>query len=110
MSDDSKRVHELDPETVKKMAVLARLELTDEQVREFSGQMSTIIEYFNQLGEVDVESVPPANLVGVREDVLREDQVAESLASEEFLEGVPERHADQVSIPPVFGSGSSSES
>lgn len=97
------QVHEIDIETVRHIAHLARLAITDDEAALFSKQMTTIIEYFNQLGEVDVADVPPANLLQRRTDHLRDDEEQPSVDREEFLSGAPARQKEFVKIAPVFG-------
>ena len=50
---------EFDRDSVRKVAHLARLELTADEEQQFSGQLSSILDYFEQLSELDTEDVPP---------------------------------------------------
>ncbi|MEQ8963479.1 MAG: Asp-tRNA(Asn)/Glu-tRNA(Gln) amidotransferase subunit GatC, partial [Coleofasciculus sp. C2-GNP5-27] len=49
----------IDLEQVRKVANLARLELTPEEEEQFLPQLNSILEYFQQLSELDTENVPP---------------------------------------------------
>lgn len=90
-------------ETVKHMAFLVRLGITDEEAEAFSPQLSAIIHYFRLLGEVDTDQVPPATeLPGLR-NVWREDEVAPSMEREAFLSNAPRRAGDYVEVPVVLG-------
>ncbi|HEY9728067.1 MAG TPA: Asp-tRNA(Asn)/Glu-tRNA(Gln) amidotransferase subunit GatC, partial [Chroococcales cyanobacterium] len=49
----------IDRDQVRKVANLARLELTDEEEEQMATQLSDILEYFQQLSELDTTDVPP---------------------------------------------------
>ncbi len=49
----------IDSEQVRKVAHLARLELTPEEEEKFTTQLASILDYFEQLSELDVTNVPP---------------------------------------------------
>jgi len=69
----------------------------------FSGQFSSIIDYFNMLNEVDTENVPPASDIANAENVLREDVVKPSMSREEFLKNAPKSERGYVKVPTVLG-------
>ena len=71
------------------VAHLARVHLTEAEVREFQGQFDQIIGYFNELRELDVSGVEPtAHAVEVR-NVFRKDEPRESLSREAVLANAP---------------------
>ncbi|NEQ25956.1 MAG: Asp-tRNA(Asn)/Glu-tRNA(Gln) amidotransferase subunit GatC, partial [Microcoleus sp. SIO2G3] len=49
----------IDREQVHKVANLARLEMTNEEEEQIAAQMNSILEYFEQLSELDTADVPP---------------------------------------------------
>src|SRR5947209_8598687 len=104
MSMEPARINEIDPDRVRHIAHLARLHLSDAEVQSFSKQLTELIGYFNTLGEVNVEGVPPANLLSIRSGEMRPDEPQPSLARDEFLAGAPVRDGNFVRVPPVFGS------
>ena len=93
----------IDTNTVKHVAALARLGITEEEAQKFSGQFSAIIEYFNMLNEVDTENVIPASDVANAENILREDEVKPSMSREEFLKNAPKSERGYVKVPTVLG-------
>jgi aspartyl-tRNA(Asn)/glutamyl-tRNA(Gln) amidotransferase subunit C len=93
----------IDTKTVKHVAQLVRLGISEEQAQKFSGQFSSIIEYFNMLNEVDTEHVIPASDVANAENVLREDIVQPSMDREEFLRNAPQSERGYVKVPTVLG-------
>ncbi|MBI3158190.1 MAG: Asp-tRNA(Asn)/Glu-tRNA(Gln) amidotransferase subunit GatC [Chloroflexi bacterium] len=89
-------------EQVKHIAHLARLTLTDEDLERYRQQLSSILDYMAQLGELDTAGVPP--FLGAGEAVLplRPDEPGESLPPETLLGGAPDVAHGQFRVPPVF--------
>lgn len=92
----------IDTKTVKHVANLVRLGISEEEAQTFSGQFSAIIDYFNMLNEVDTENVIPASDVANAENVLREDVVKPSMDREEFLKNAPQFERGYVKVPTVL--------
>lgn len=89
---------------VAKVAELAMLELTDEELTLFTGQLAAVLEHAEDVEALDVHDVPPTNhpypLVNVfRSDVVEQldDVRAEALAA------APEAEDDQFRVPPALG-------
>jgi aspartyl-tRNA(Asn)/glutamyl-tRNA(Gln) amidotransferase subunit C len=93
----------IDTKTVKHVANLVRLGISEEEAQKFSGQFSAIIEYFNMLNEVDTSNVPPASEITNNTNVLREDVVQPSMSREEFLKNAPKVAGSHVKVPTVLG-------
>jgi aspartyl-tRNA(Asn)/glutamyl-tRNA(Gln) amidotransferase subunit C len=75
----------VDAEDVRHVAELARVDLADEEVAEFTAQFGDILDYFEALDEVPEVDAEP-DLV----NVMREDEVQEGLTQEEALANAPE--------------------
>jgi aspartyl-tRNA(Asn)/glutamyl-tRNA(Gln) amidotransferase subunit C len=93
----------IDTKTVKYIANLVRLGISEEEAQKFSGQFSSIIDYFNMLNEVDTENVIPASDIANAENVLREDEVKPSMSREEFLKNAPQTERGYIKVPTVLG-------
>jgi aspartyl-tRNA(Asn)/glutamyl-tRNA(Gln) amidotransferase subunit C len=93
----------IDTKTVKHTAYLVRLGISEEEAQTFSGQFSSIIDYFNMLNEVDTSSVPPASDIANAENILREDVVKPSMSHEEFIKNAPQSERGYVKVPTVLG-------
>lgn len=91
----------IDPEHVRHIAFLTRLALTDAEVQRFSEQLSTIIDYFDLLGEADIEAVAPARQPQMGRETLREDEVRPSMARDAFLENAPQQEGPYVKVSAV---------
>jgi len=96
-------IQTIDTNTVKHVAFLVRLGISEEEAEKFSGQFSSIIDYFNMLNEVDTTDVPPASDIANAENVLREDEIKPSMDREEFLKNAPQSERGYVKVPTVLG-------
>lgn len=76
-------------ETVKKLAHLARMKLTEAEVEKFTHQLDDILSFFDKLQEVDTEGIEPVAQVTGLQNIAREDVVAESNIEKELLESSP---------------------
>ena len=89
-------------EEVKHIANLARLELTEDELSRYRVQLSAILEYFQQLENLDTENVSPtANIADLHTD-LRTDQSQPSLVLDDLLRNAPENDDRLFRVPPVF--------
>jgi aspartyl-tRNA(Asn)/glutamyl-tRNA(Gln) amidotransferase subunit C len=96
----------LDESQVRKVARLSRLELTDAEVEEFTGQLSAILDYVEKMNELDTEDVEPLAHCLPISNVFRRDCVRESLAAQEALANAPQRDGDFFKVPKILDSGS----
>jgi len=95
----------IDTTTVKHIAHLVRLGISEEEAQKFSGQFSSIIGYFNMLNEVDTENIPPASDITDNTNILREDTAKPSMSREEFLKNAPQSERGYIKVPTVLGEG-----
>lgn len=77
---------------VAHIAKLANLPLTDEEKKKFEQQLSSILEYFKKLEEVDVKHVKETSQVTGLENVTRKDEVTPSLSQDEALQNAKSVH------------------
>jgi aspartyl-tRNA(Asn)/glutamyl-tRNA(Gln) amidotransferase subunit C len=92
----------IDSDLVQHIALLIRLSLTEEETGLFSEQLSTIIDYFDMLGEVDIADVAPFTQPQIARAELRSDVVQPSMGREDFLANVPKRQGDYVRVSMVM--------
>ncbi len=90
----------VDREWVRKIAHLARLKLTEEEEELFSKQLGDILDFVEQLGELDTSEVEPY-LQDIEETPMREDKPGESLSQEEALKNAPERDDGFFVVPRI---------
>jgi aspartyl-tRNA(Asn)/glutamyl-tRNA(Gln) amidotransferase subunit C len=87
---------------VRKVATLARLRLSDEELERMQQQLSSILDYMQVLQEVDVSDVPPTAQVTDVVNVMRPDEVRPSLPVEEALANAPAQEDGYFKVKPVF--------
>lgn len=75
----------LSPDQIKKVAKLASLELSEEEMEVYSGQLSAILDYIDQLEKVDTKAIEPIYNITMRTNVTQEDKVSNSLTQEAAL-------------------------
>lgn len=92
----------IDREQVQKVANLARLQLTAEEEEQFATQMSSILEYFEQLSELDTDEVPPTTRAIDTSNVTRPDEVHPYPDREEILKEAPEQDGDFFKVPQIL--------
>ncbi len=91
---------------VKKIAKLAHLEITDEEVALYTPQMADIVAYVEQLNELDTDAVEPAigglTPEGERTETNRRDVPHESLGQKAALEEAPSAVEGHFQVPKVL--------
>jgi aspartyl-tRNA(Asn)/glutamyl-tRNA(Gln) amidotransferase subunit C len=88
---------------VEKVALLARLQLTDAELATMTEQLAQIVGYVDQLAEVNTEAIQPmAHAIEVS-NVFRDDHVALSLPREEALANAPHHDDSGYLVPAVLG-------
>lgn len=92
---------QIDEKLVREIASLARVDLTEEETAIFVNQFKDILDYVSILNEVDTDEVPPAYLSSVNKSVTREDEIEESVSTEEFLANAPQSKDHYILIPRV---------
>ena len=96
----------IDAEQVRKVAKLSRLDLTDAEIEEFTGQLGAILEYVEKMNELDTSTVDPLAHCLPISNVLRPDEVKPSLGTEKTLAGAPARDGAFFKVPKILDDGS----
>lgn len=91
----------LTAEEVRHIALLSRLELSDEEVERFTRELGSILEYVEQLKELNVDGVEPMSHAIPMANVFRGDEVGASLDGETALSNAPERDGPFFLTPRV---------
>ena len=91
---------------VLKIADLAKLHFSEEELGSFIGQFQRIFDYVEQLKQVNVENVEPTSHVSLTADfekyIFRGDEVQSSLPVEESLSNAPDPGSDHFRVPKVL--------
>ncbi len=89
---------------VLKLARLARLDVTDDEVEEYRRELTEIPQYVEQLGLVEVKGLKPTNQVTGLTNVMREDEVKDyGYAPADLLKNVPDVKDDQIKVKRMIG-------
>ena len=87
---------------VAKVALLARLKLSEAELETFTSQLGQVLQYVHILDEVDTENIEPmAHAVEVT-DVFRTDEVAPSLPREDVLANAPKANNRYFVVPQIL--------
>ncbi len=90
-------------EDVKYVASLARIEMTDKELEDFTGQLDTIMEYMKKLNQLDTDNVPPTSHILDIKNIIREDKLSkESLSNKETLKMAPDKKDEFFKVPKVI--------
>jgi aspartyl-tRNA(Asn)/glutamyl-tRNA(Gln) amidotransferase subunit C len=89
-------------EEVEHAAYLARVGLTEEEKTKLQEQLSSILDYFQILAELDTEAIPPTAQVIDLRNVMREDEAGPCMTPDEVVENAPSREDHFFKIWPVL--------
>jgi aspartyl-tRNA(Asn)/glutamyl-tRNA(Gln) amidotransferase subunit C len=92
----------MDEHTVRHVARLARLALSDEDVKRFAGDLSRITEYLSQLAKVDVSGVEMTVHTFGDRNQWREDVARPGFTREQAVANAPESEQNFFKVPPVI--------
>ncbi len=95
---------ELTREDVLKLARLARLELTDEEVETYRKELSAVLDYVAQLDHVDVSGLEPTSQVTGLKNVMRKDAVIDyGISPQDLLRLAPKSQDGQIKVKRMIG-------
>lgn len=99
-----KNMADLTRDDVLKLARLARLTITDEEIEKYRKELSDILRYVEQLSKVDVTGLEPTTQVTGLKNIMREDEVADYGASpDDLLRIVPKTHDRHIKVKRMIG-------
>ena len=93
----------IDEKITLKIASLAKLELTEQEIKEYSKDLTNILKWMEELKEVDVSNVQPVTSVTKNELYEREDiSYQNTVEQEEILLNAPEKVGKYFTVPKVI--------
>lgn len=92
----------IDQQTVKKIAHLARLDFDDKAESAMIESMSEILDWVDQLKEVDTEGVEPLTSMTMEINNWRDDEVRNQLSRERGLSQAPKKDGEYIRVPKVI--------
>ena len=87
---------------VRKVAKLARLNLPDDKIATYTGQLESILGYVSQLEQIDTTGVPETTRAVEVTNVTRQDGVDPTPVREEILNQAPQREGDFFRVPKIL--------
>lgn len=87
---------------VEHVALLGRLELSEEEKEKYASQLNDILEHVEKLSELDTRDIPPTAHVLPLRNVMREDRVCDSVTNEEALLNAPAKEEGYFKVPKII--------
>ena len=104
MDKKSKPENISDEELVHEIAALARLNIDEDEIKDYAGQMRAILEHFEDLKEIDLEGIDPTVQINPLEIPLGPDMVEPGLPRNAILGISNRRRDDVISVPRIVNS------
>lgn len=93
----------LSRQDVERIALLARLQLADDELDEMTRELDQIVGYVEKLAELDTEQVEPLAHTLDLTNVIRQDKQSSGLSRDEALANAPQRDEECFRVPAVLG-------
>jgi aspartyl-tRNA(Asn)/glutamyl-tRNA(Gln) amidotransferase subunit C len=90
---------------VRYVAKLARLKIDEDELDRYAAQLSSILDHIDQISGLDIAGVEPTSHVIQLSNVLRDDEVRDSVSRELALQNGPEVEAGAFRVPPILDTG-----
>ncbi len=91
----------VDETTVRRIARLARIKITDEEAKGLEKELSGILDWVEQLGQVDTQAVEPMTRVVAQELKMREDEVTDGAKADDIVANAPMSEDHFFVVPKV---------
>jgi len=92
----------VDKETVKYIAKLSKLKLSEEEEQKFTLELNTILGYMEKLNELETTNVQPLTHIVPLKNIFREDIAKPSLAQEEILTNAPQQEYGHFKVKKII--------
>lgn len=87
---------------IEHIALLSRLEISEEEKKQFAEQLSAILDYIDKLNELDTHDIEPTSHVIPLKNVMREDIPIPSISREDALMNAPEHTDKFYRVPKII--------
>lgn len=93
----------LSREDILKLAKLSKLKLSEEEIEQFAGEISSILEFVEQLGEVDTKDLKPTSQVTGLSNVSRKDEIIDyKTTREDLLKNAPAQENGHIKVKRIL--------
>ncbi|MGL4629642.1 MAG: Asp-tRNA(Asn)/Glu-tRNA(Gln) amidotransferase subunit GatC [Leadbetterella sp.] len=90
------------PETIQKMAHLSRIEVKQEEEATLMGEFQQILDWMEQLNELDTNEIEPLYHMHNNVNLYREDLAKQEITREEALLNAPQKNEEYFMVPKVI--------
>ena len=87
---------------VQRVALLARLDLSEAETDELVAHFDKVLAYMDKLNELDTDGVEPLAHAVEMETPLRDDRVTSQAGADTLLQNAPQRQADFLKVPKII--------
>jgi aspartyl-tRNA(Asn)/glutamyl-tRNA(Gln) amidotransferase subunit C len=87
---------------VQSIAQLARLRFDEQELTAFTAQLNQILEYVEQLNELDTTAIEPTAQTAFVQPTLGEDQVQQGLSNQQLVQNAPSHLGGLITVPRVL--------
>ena len=91
----------INQDTVDKLATLSRLEFNGKEKEEIINDLNRMLDFVSKLNEMDTTNVEPLIYMNEEKNVLREDEVKQTISQKEALSNAPKKDSDYFKVPKV---------
>ncbi|MBG76754.1 MAG: Asp-tRNA(Asn)/Glu-tRNA(Gln) amidotransferase GatCAB subunit C [Pelagibacteraceae bacterium] len=91
----------INKKTILKIAKLSKIKLKENEIEEFANNLSSILDWVEQLNETDTDNIEPLNNVSSSKLPLREDKTVSNNSSNQVLNNAPEKVEEYFIVPKV---------
>jgi len=92
----------LSKEEVKQLSELARIKLTDQEMKKYGDQISSILDYVKQLDEVDTSKVKTQNHLKGLNNVFKSDQIDQKTETKKIIDQFPKKAGNLNKVKAVM--------
>ena len=92
----------LGSDEIKKLAMLARLNVTEAEASKLQTQLGSILGYIGQFDKVDVAAVAPTSHAQADNNVFRDDRAVQSLSSRDVTSMAPDSSGNYIRVPIII--------
>lgn len=87
---------------IDSLSKLAKINLTKEQEEKYAGEFSSVMDYMEEIKNLDVENIPETARVSDEGNILREDEIESSLSQEQALKNSKNTHNGYFLVPQIL--------
>ena len=95
----------IDQNTIQYLSKLCCIHCTEKEQQKLCLDLKKILDYVEQLDELDTTNIPPCNSVTAMTNLMRDDVVGETTPLESFIANAPDHIGGMIRVPPVIKQG-----